>query len=124
MKKVIESGKKEFIAVCDKCGCKFSYELEDVAGGVVNCPECDEYVVHLRQATTAYGHSMTVEDFNRLYPNLTSSQTHHCATCKYMTYTTSNSTAAEPVAWCTLPTQQKEISGFSLGCMFYIGINE
>lgn len=48
MKKIITSGKKEFIAVCNRCGCKFSYELEDVLwNNVVKCPECNEHVSHI-----------------------------------------------------------------------------
>ena len=121
MKKVIESGKKEFIAVCSRCGCKFSYELEDVFGGGIHCPECGDYIVHPKQDTTIYD-SMSVKDFNKLYSNYCSSQTHYCATCKYIAYTASNRTATEPVAWCTI--HQKEITEFSLGCMSYKDVNE
>lgn len=122
MRKVIVSGKKEFIAVCGKCGCKFSYELEDVFGGGLYCPECGGYVVHSRQDTapTIYD-SMTVENFNRLYSNYCNS-IHTCGSCKYISYTLSNRTPTEPVAWCTL--NREGTSKFSAGCMFYKDVNE
>ena len=47
MKKIFAHGKKEFIVVCRNCGCKFSYELEDiVAKDYVTCPECDVRISH------------------------------------------------------------------------------
>lgn len=47
MKKIFAHGKKEFIVVCRNCGCKFSYELEDiVAKDYVICPECDVRISH------------------------------------------------------------------------------
>lgn len=47
MKKIFVHGKKEFIGVCRNCGCKFSYELEDiVAKDYVTCPECDVRISH------------------------------------------------------------------------------
>ena len=39
--RVIEHGKKEFIAVCEKCGCKFAYTKEDISvDEYVKCPDC------------------------------------------------------------------------------------
>ena len=47
MKKIFAHGKKEFIAVCRNCGCKFSYELEDiVANDYVTCPDCNVRISH------------------------------------------------------------------------------
>ena len=118
MIKVIESGNKEFIAVCSKCGCKFSYKLEDVFGGGLNCPECGGYVVHPRQDTTPTVYdSMTVEDFNHLYSNYCNSQAHFCIDCKYLSYTMSNSTAAVYIPWCAI--HQKRVAASSQGCLSY-----
>ena len=46
--KVIKPGKKDFIGNCRRCGCEFSYTLEELMAQYplkfVNCPECgDEY---------------------------------------------------------------------------------
>lgn len=118
MKKVIESGKKEFIAVCSKCSCKFSYGLVDICGGGLYCPECGGYIVHPRQdiTPTVYD-SMTVEDFNHLYSNYCNSQAHFCGGCKYISYTITNSTTGSQVPWCTI--NQEGTSDFALGCKHY-----
>ena len=53
MIKIIKHGKKMFEATCNKCGCKFSYELEDIGlviPGHVRCPECDTSVEHQDQS--------------------------------------------------------------------------
>ena len=50
MIKIIEHGTRK-IAKCSNCGCKFSYEEEDVIRGPmwkddsVNCPQCNKAVV-------------------------------------------------------------------------------
>lgn len=46
--KVIKPGKKEFIGNCSRCGCEFSYTLEELKAQYplkfLRCPECgDEY---------------------------------------------------------------------------------
>lgn len=46
MRKIIEEGKKEFITTCKKCGTKFSYELNDIEYGKVNCPLCGDTCYH------------------------------------------------------------------------------
>lgn len=46
MKTILKSGFKSFVASCNKCGCKFKYELSDIDTGFVNCPECDNDVFH------------------------------------------------------------------------------
>lgn len=107
MIKVIESGNKEFIAVCSKCGCKFSYKLEDVFGGGLNCPECGGYVVHPRQDTTP-----TIDD---MIVNYCNSQTPRCYDCKYISYTYSNSTTVGPIPWCLI--HGKQVSPEQPGCL-------
>lgn len=50
MKEIIEHGKKSFIIQCNKCGCKFKYDLEDIGcGGYLYCPECLEMCFHPNQ---------------------------------------------------------------------------
>lgn len=46
MIKIIKDGRKDFIAVCDSCGCDFSYQTEDIRGSSVACPCCGFYVSH------------------------------------------------------------------------------
>lgn len=46
--KVIKHGKKNFVAVCARCGCKFSYTINELKAQYplkyIRCPECgDEY---------------------------------------------------------------------------------
>lgn len=40
MIKIIEEGKKEFVGICRRCSCKFSYEVEDICVDYVTCPDC------------------------------------------------------------------------------------
>ena len=51
MTKIIIKGNTEFTGICEVCGCKFSYELEDlnVLGSTVQCPCCHRYVTHPKQ---------------------------------------------------------------------------
>lgn len=47
MIKIIKPGKKEFTAICGKCGCEFTYELSDlICSSSVPCPECHEEYYH------------------------------------------------------------------------------
>lgn len=46
MIKIIKDGRKDFIIVCDSCGCEFSYQNEDIKLGSVQCPCCGIYVSH------------------------------------------------------------------------------
>lgn len=46
MIKVIKHGKKKFSTICGNCGCEFTYELSDIVGSSVECPDCGHYVVH------------------------------------------------------------------------------
>ena len=48
--KIIKPGKKEFIGTCSRCGCEFSYTLEELKAQYplkyVLCPECDKEYYH------------------------------------------------------------------------------
>lgn len=55
---IIKPGTKK-IAKCDKCGCEFSYEDEDVLTDknrkYINCPQCHvDYVIEATKSTTLY----------------------------------------------------------------------
>ena len=48
MIKIIEQGQKTFTRTCDRCGCKFQYDLSDLS--VVDhiiCPCCNTTLVHI-----------------------------------------------------------------------------
>lgn len=53
MKQIIEKGTKKIIT-CEHCGCKFSFEKEDIyfpyigSNGYVNCPQCEEPIITKR----------------------------------------------------------------------------
>lgn len=50
MIKVIKHGKRAYFAVCGKCFCEFSYELDDLyAGSYINCPDCGFMIKHTPQ---------------------------------------------------------------------------
>lgn len=47
MIKIIKPGnKKEYIKTCPKCGCEFSYELEDISYLHITCPCCKYSMQH------------------------------------------------------------------------------
>ena len=49
MVKIIKKGQNKFLATCEKCGCQFEYELEDVVeylGDSVGCPYCGTKYYH------------------------------------------------------------------------------
>lgn len=39
------NGYTRYRAICDNCGCEFTYTEADV-GYNFNCPECGDYVMH------------------------------------------------------------------------------
>lgn len=53
MIKIIIRGKETFDAVCARCGCKFTYQLEDLkrmaCSEYVCCPDCGEEYYHPAQ---------------------------------------------------------------------------
>ena len=40
MIKIIKPGKLDFRITCDKCGCIFEYNMEDIYDSFVKCPTC------------------------------------------------------------------------------------
>ena len=48
MIKILEQGQKTFTRTCDRCGCKFQYELEDLCGlDFIPCPYCHTSLTHI-----------------------------------------------------------------------------
>lgn len=63
MIKIIKPGKKEFIGICSRCGCEFSYELSDIScNNYVYCPDCHEGYFHPYQGQHFDGYSDTTLD--------------------------------------------------------------
>lgn len=48
MRKIVRPGYKEFKTQCTNCGCRFTYEREDIlkSASQVKCPECEKAVWH------------------------------------------------------------------------------
>ena len=60
MIKIIEKGQKTFIRTCDRCGCKFQYDLSDLS--IVDhiiCPCCNTTLVHIGPNDKKVGHNDT-----------------------------------------------------------------
>ena len=52
MIKIIEQGQKTFTRTCDRCGCKFQYDLSDLSGlDYINCPFCHTTLTHVGPKT-------------------------------------------------------------------------
>ncbi len=48
MIKIIEQGQKTFTRTCDRCGCKFQYNLSDLSGlDYISCPYCHTTIIHV-----------------------------------------------------------------------------
>ena len=48
MIKIIEQGQKTFIRTCDRCGCRFQYDLSDLSGlDYISCPCCHTTLIHI-----------------------------------------------------------------------------
>lgn len=48
MIKIIEQGQKTFTRTCDRCGCKFQYDLSDLGGlDYISCPYCHTTITHV-----------------------------------------------------------------------------
>lgn len=53
MIKIIEQGQKTFTRTCDRCGCKFQYDLSDLSGtDYISCPCCHTTLTHIGPKTT------------------------------------------------------------------------
>lgn len=56
MIKIIKSGQREFHGYCDRCGCEFTYEFEDISiSGTVECPTCGKHYYHPSRGLTNPG---------------------------------------------------------------------
>ncbi len=53
MIKIVKPGQKEFKGCCDRCGCEFTYEFEDIGlAGSVECPTCGHSYYHPSKGLT------------------------------------------------------------------------
>lgn len=53
MIKILEKGQKTFTRTCDRCGCKFQYDLSDLGGlDFINCPCCHTTLTHIGPKAT------------------------------------------------------------------------
>ena len=60
MIKIIEQGQKTFIRTCDRCGCKFQYDLSDLSGlEYISCPCCHNTLIHMGPHAKKAGHNDT-----------------------------------------------------------------
>ena len=51
MIKILKPGDIYHVAKCDKCGCKFAYDYNDIRFGpasYVRCPQCNGMCLHAR----------------------------------------------------------------------------
>ena len=51
MVEIIEHGREKFVAMCNKCGCRFTYQLVDldktlIGREFINCPDCKKRLYH------------------------------------------------------------------------------
>ena len=52
MIKILEQGQKTFTITCDRCGCKFQYDLSDLSGlDYISCPCCNTTLTHIGPKT-------------------------------------------------------------------------
>ena len=50
MIKILEKGQQTFTRTCDRCGCKFQYDLSDLSGlDYISCPCCHTTLTHVVQ---------------------------------------------------------------------------
>lgn len=48
MIKILEKGQKTFTRTCDRCGCKFQYDLSDLSiVDHISCPCCNTTLIHI-----------------------------------------------------------------------------
>lgn len=68
MIKIIKPGKTDFRLTCDKCGCVFEYNVEDIDDSYVKCPTCGKmhYGFQGDQLTYTIGGTKPIGTF-RLY---------------------------------------------------------
>ena len=60
MIKIIEQGQKTFTRTCDRCGCKFQYDLSDLSGSeYISCPCCHNTLIHTGPNDKKAGHNDT-----------------------------------------------------------------
>ena len=60
MIKMLEKGQQTFTRTCDRCGCKFQYDLSDLIGlDYIDCPYCHITIAHIGPKATKIDLSKT-----------------------------------------------------------------
>lgn len=63
MIKIIEKGQKTFTRTCDRCGCKFQYDLSDLScADNISCPCCHTTLIHIGPHAKKVGPNDTALD--------------------------------------------------------------
>lgn len=63
MIKILEEGQKTFTRTCNRCGCKFQYDLSDLSGtDYISCPCCHTTLTHVGPNTN----KIDLSKFNKL----------------------------------------------------------
>ena len=69
MIKIIEQGQKTFTRTCDRCGCKFQYDLSDLSGiDHISCPYCHTTLAHIGPCAKKVGPNDTDLNKNTFTP--------------------------------------------------------
>lgn len=67
MIKIIEKGQKIFTRTCDRCGCKFQYDLRDLGGlDFINCPCCHTTITHVGPKATKLPDDIVDDPYNNI----------------------------------------------------------
>lgn len=83
--KIIKEGKKEYYMTCHKCGCEFTYELEDINyNSSVKCPCCSDNLYHKRYNITITNPIDYIPTIPCINQNSTGEDSSNpCATCDW-----------------------------------------
>jgi hypothetical protein len=85
MIKIVKPGQKEFKGYCDRCGCEFTYEFEDIVAGSVECPTCGHAYYHPSKGLTPPSTGWPWPNIGEPIPCNTPSDTalNPCVTCDW-----------------------------------------
>jgi hypothetical protein len=116
MIRIITPGKTDFRMTCDKCGCVFEYNVEDIDDGYIKCPTCGK--MH-------YGFQDTqLSDVKPTGTFRISTDDYDCSNCDFAKTlkTTGYYVGDTPCQWCSKSPYRSTCtitslgSGYSSGC--------
>jgi hypothetical protein len=112
MIRIITPGKTDFRMTCDKCGCVFEYNVEDIDDGYIKCPTCGKVHYGFQDDQLAYtiGGTKPTGTF-RLY-------TDPCEDCDFTKTlrTTGYYVGDTPCQWCSKSPHRATCTTVSLDC--------